>query len=282
MRALVSCHHHPLTFNDLDIYGENLNHCVMLFCVRIFREIAKQPEKRGLTIGNFDGVHRGHRSLLKALRDRVGETGALGALTFSTHPSYVLKHLPPSPQLCSKSHKIKLLQEAGVDVCFSIPFTEALAGLSYRDFLEEVRGVFSFDFLILGKGAAFGEKLEGDEGHIQALAREWKFEAIYLEKLEGRDGAISSARIRKALNEGALDLAAHMLGRPFSVLGELTSDGFLAFEGELCLPPEGSYPVMVRSEEGSYRAKALLNEGVAIADLPLPLHGEVEVLFDPL
>ncbi|NGX45684.1 MAG: Riboflavin biosynthesis protein RibF [Chlamydiae bacterium] len=245
--------------------------------MRLFKDFSTRPEKLGLTIGNFDGVHRGHHLLIDSLRARVKEQGVVGALTFSNHPSYVLNHLPPSPLLCSKLHKIRLLQEAGVDTCFSIAFTEALAALSYREFLARIREAFPFDFLILGKGAAFGKKQEGNQEQILKLADEWGFEAIYLEKLEG----ISSGLIRKTILEGALDVAAQMLGRPFSILGEL-KEGVLLFEEALCLPPKGSYPVVVRSEEGSYRAKALVDKSVSIGDLPQPLHGAVEILFDPL
>lgn len=245
--------------------------------MRLFKELALRHEKRGLTIGNFDGVHRGHRYLIDALRQRVGERGEVAVLTFSTHPSYVLKHLEPSPLLCSKSHKIRLLQEAGVDICFSLPFTEEFASRSYRDFLEQVRAVFPFDFLILGRGAAFGWKLEGTQQRIEELAREWGFEVIYLEKLE----EISSGRIRKALAEGALDLVTRLLGRPFSILGHL-EDGALKVEEKLCLPPSGKYPIVVRSEEGSCRGQALIDGQVLIQDLPFPLQGVVEAVFDPL
>ncbi len=250
--------------------------------MRVFREISLGAEKKGLTLGNFDGVHRGHHFLLSALRERVGEDGILGVLTFSTRPSYVLKHLPHSPLLCSKQHKIRLLQEAGVDLCFSIPFTEELAAVSYRDFLEKIRKVLPFDYLVLGKGAAFGKKQEGNQERILELAREWGFEAIYLEKAEGAGEVISSRGIRKALSEGALDLVASMLGRPFSILGELQEDGELVLEEGLCLPPHGSYPIILCSEKGSYRAKAQVEKGVFLCDLPFPVTGEVELLFDPL
>jgi len=245
--------------------------------MRLFRDFSKKPEKHGLTLGNFDGVHRGHHLLFNSLRERVGEQGTIGALTFSNHPSTVLRHLPPSPLLCSKSHKIRLLQEAGVDTCFSLVFTEALAALSYRDFLAQIREVFPFDFLILGKGAAFGKKQEGTQARILELASEWGFEAIYLDKIKD----ISSGETRKAILSGALDTAAHMLGRPFSILGELKEQTLL-FEEPLCLPPKGSYPVVLRAEEGSYRAKAHIDKTVTVEDLPRPLHGTVELLFDPL
>ena len=185
--------------------------------MRIVRSLDKLPY--ALTIGNFDGLHRGHQHLISALKKTGLQTAAL---TFSNHPSEVLKSEKPAPLLCTPEHKLRLLEQAGVDLVIFLPFTKELAAESYDHFLKNLKAHLCFTHLILGKGSALGNRQLGVQEKVEALGKTLGFYAEYIDKfLE-----VSSGAIRKALLAGDLAAAHLLLGRPLFDLHTGSSRNF--------------------------------------------------------
>ncbi len=202
---------------------------------------------RGLVIGSFDGVHLGHRHLLHRLKALQGGKGTQAVVTFSNHPSQVLKKQTPALSLCSLEQKVRLLEGAGVHLLFLLEFTPQLAAQSYETFLTQVHKAYPFQYLVIGKGDAFGKGREGTEERIMELGRQLPFKAEYVEKLKIDGETVSSGKIREFIQAGDFKKGAKFLGRPYSVYGPMKvegKNGVLNVKG-LCLPPEGTYPVMV-------------------------------------
>ena len=207
--------------------------------MRIVDTLEKLPY--ALTIGNFDGLHRGHQHLLSILKNSGLPTAVL---TFSNHPSDVLKNRAHSPLLCTQEHKIRLFGHAGIDLLIVLPFTVEFAQQSYTHFLKSLKEHLCFSQLILGKGAALGNRQEGTEEKVSALGKTLGFETHYIDKhLE-----ISSGAIRKAILQGDLETARLLLGRPFSLYAKPAPE----IDGSgLCLPPNGTYLVTIGEQAGT-------------------------------
>jgi len=173
------------------------------------------PTPLALTIGNFDGVHRGHQAILQKLRQKAGDSGTVAVITFSNHPSHVLPCKSPAPLILTPARKLHCLRSCGADLVYLLEFTPKLAQLAYDTFLKKVKEVYPFTFLALGEGATFGKKREGNKQALTELSKELDFTLEYLPKV-GEDGEIiSSGKIRALLEEGNFAKAKELLGHSF-------------------------------------------------------------------
>ncbi len=224
-----------------------------------------------VTIGMFDGLHRGHRHVIEhlcALAQRGG--GDAVVVTFDTHPRLVLEGTAPG-LLLSTEHRLLLLERLGVDAVVLLPFDEQMRQTTYetfvRDLLVDRIGVST---LLLGFDSNFGHSGQGTAGTVAPLANELGFEIVEAPPISLAGEPISSSRIREAIRVGDLATASDMLGRTPALYGVvIRGDGrgrTLGFptanidlEGEL-LPPAGVYQVvtMLRGE----RRAAVANIGV--------------------
>jgi riboflavin kinase/FMN adenylyltransferase len=209
---------------------------------------------RGLTIGNFDGVHLGHRALLNQLRTALPQGGQSVVYTFSNHPSHILSHLAPIPYICTLEHKLKLLHAAGVDATVLVPFSLELARTPFDRFLETLKETLDFSVLVLGTDARFGKNREGNPEKTRQLGKTLGFEVIYVPKYMRSDQVVSSALIRTRIAQGDLDQAAHYLGRPYSIYAEV-HHGAMSLKG-LCLPPTGIYRATLEAENQLFNVDA--------------------------
>lgn len=181
-----------------------------------------------LTIGNFDGMHRGHQAVLKRAQtfagtDRETESEVV-VLTFRNHPSEILRPENPTSLICSRLHRIHLLQQFGIQDIILLPFTRYLAQHSAESFIERVRGSIPFSHLILGYDATLGRNRQGDHQTMQSLGEMWGFHVDYVEEYRYEGKPVSSSRIREAINEGNLTLVEDLLGRPYSIYGKAIPD----------------------------------------------------------
>lgn len=234
-----------------------------------------------LTIGNFDGMHRGHHAVLRHAQSLVGQEGEVIVLTFSNHPSEVLKPQQPTKLLCTPAHKIQLLQEFGIKTIVHLPFTHYLAQHSARSFIEHIRQFIPFSHLVLGHDATLGRDRQGNRMVMQTLGMEWGFNVHYLEEYRYEGKPVSSTFIRKALQSGDFDQAEELLGRPYSIYtsvnigkGKGKQLGFptanLDVTG-LCLPPFGVYAVEVLYCYKQFQGIANLGIGPTIRDDTKPI-----------
>lgn len=172
------------------------------------------------TLGNFDGVHHGHRAVLTRLVD-VGRDRGLPAVavTFDPHPLAVL-YPERAPALLTPGHlRDDLLATTGIDGLLVVPFTRAFAAQTPEEF---VRSTFvdalAAKAVVVGRDTRFGVRNSGDVDTLRHLGDELGFEVVVLEDI-GEDVRYSSSAIRNALVAGDVAAAAHMLGRPHRVVG---------------------------------------------------------------
>ena len=207
--------------------------------------IPSLPGSTALSIGVFDGVHLGHQAILKQLKKH--QTSAV--LTFSNHPSTLLRPNHPVPMITTLDHRLKLLEDAGIDLCIALPFTQAFAAQSYEAFFQALQEALPFESLIVGGDARFGKERAGGPKELHALG----INATFLKKETYHKEEISSGRVRTLLQEGKLKKVKKMLGRPYSIVlpfdqSSVIRENEVQFKWatgtqKLCLLPSAVYAV---------------------------------------
>ncbi|MCC6211422.1 MAG: bifunctional riboflavin kinase/FAD synthetase [Burkholderiales bacterium] len=176
-----------------------------------------------LTIGNFDGVHRGHRAMLERVVAGAREHRLpCGVLTFEPHPREFFSAATAPSRLSRLREKLELIAEAGIDRTHVLRFGARLAAMPAERFVEDVlvKGM-GVRWLLVGGDFRFGAKRGGDFALLQAAGRRLGFETEAMaDVLEGPQ-RISSSGVRAALAEGKLEAAARLLGRPYSMSGRI-------------------------------------------------------------
>lgn len=176
-----------------------------------------------VTIGVFDGVHRGHQHLIKRLVTAARAADRLAvALTFFPHPDVVLRGLSGRYYLTTPDERAVLLGELGIDYVITLPFDEALRQIRAAAFVNMLREHLQLASLWIGADFAMGYKREGNVEFLRASGEQHGFdvEVVDLVNAEG-DGAISSTAIREALLEGDVERARAGLGRAYALSGEV-------------------------------------------------------------
>jgi riboflavin kinase/FMN adenylyltransferase len=226
-----------------------------------------------VTVGVFDGVHLGHLHLVNALKERAAAHGlASCVVTLHPDPVQVLRPDVRVAYVTSLEERIELLQAAGVDAVAPLTFTSEVAELSAADFVELLHGALGMRFLLMGPDHAFGRGREGTPARVAEIGSELGFEVETLpQPLEGTSGAVSSTAIRRALSEGEMELAARLLGRPYSLRGPVVrgnergrSIGFptanIAVTPDRALPAFGVY--VTRATVGGRSYPSATNIGI--------------------
>jgi riboflavin kinase/FMN adenylyltransferase len=192
--------------------------------VRRFDGVAAVPDGLGptvVTVGMFDGVHRGHRALLDRLAaEAAARDMPTAAVTFDRHPLAVLRPGSEPPLLTTLDRKVELLGEAGMAVVLVLEFTRELSEVPAEAFAAEVL----FDALaaravVVGENFRFGHKAAGDPALLNELGRPRGIEVVAVPLHAQGDQVVSSTRIRAELAEGDVAAAAASLGRPYAVEG---------------------------------------------------------------
>jgi len=220
-----------------------------------------------VTLGIFDGVHRGHKTLLSKLVRKAGESkGESVVITFSPHPRMVLgSGHSPLLLLTTMPEKIRLLEKEGIDHLVVLEFNEQFSRLSACDFVKEILvDKIGTKHLLLGYNHHFGSKGEGNFNTIVQCSELFDFIVEQVQGFQTEEGAISSSRIREALTEGRLDAANNMLGYHYSLDGKVVtgrqigrSIGFptaniKSEDDNKLIPADGVYAVEVLTEGEKY------------------------------
>ncbi len=177
------------------------------------------------TIGFFDGVHRGHRHLIKQVREIAAANGMESmVITFDRHPREVL-HSDFQPRLLSTfGEKKELLAQTGVDNCVVLPFDETMAALSARDFMSDVLcGQLGLKALITGYDNRFGHNRSEGFGDYVAYGREMGLDVRQGDVFVLNGVNVSSSVIRSFLQEGEVEMARRCLGYPYTLSGHVVS-----------------------------------------------------------
>jgi riboflavin kinase/FMN adenylyltransferase len=173
-----------------------------------------------LAIGIFDGVHQGHVALIHAVTDRAGTPVVL---TFEPHPAEVLGVGAAPRQISSREHKQAILGRLGIEYLLSVEFNHRRAAQKAEDFVREIADSCQLGCVAVGRGFRFGQGREGDVDLLAGLGDELGFEVCGIEPVCDDEGeVISSTRIRSSLKVGDVGLAGELLGRPYSLVGEVS------------------------------------------------------------
>lgn len=228
-----------------------------------------------VTIGAYDGVHLGHRKVLQLVRDLADARGLDAALvTFDKHPAQVVRPESAPPLLTSLEQKLELLTEVGLlDVVCVLHFDEDRSHETAEEFVEEVLvGLLRARLVVVGADFHFGHKRGGNVALLEQMGTDLGFEVIGLGLVAPDDEAdhepYSSTRVRGALANGDVAVAATLLGRPHEVRGTVMHGdergrelGFptanVAVPDEICLPADGIYAGEYRTPDGVWRPAAI-------------------------
>ena len=176
-----------------------------------------------VAIGNFDGVHRGHRAVIGAALSRAQALGRkAAALTFSPHPRLFLRPQDSLFQLSSPRDRFRLLAATGLDGAIVMTFDAQLAATSAEDFIERILvGRFGIGGAAIGFDFHFGQNRAGSPDYLARVGKRLKFSVDIVPPLEDEGRPVSSGAVREALGAGKVVEAAELLGAPWFVSGEV-------------------------------------------------------------
>lgn len=242
--------------------------------------LKKQGQPSVVCVGVFDGVHIGHRKIIKELVNQARLLKANSAVvTFQPHPAKVLKGTTAVAMLASLKHRLRLLEELGVELCLIINFSKDIAGLSATEFIQRfLINKLNMEMLIVGEKFSFGRERMHSPARLKKIAEELEFKLRIVKPVRYHSRIISSSLIRHLIEKGGLKVAAELLGRPVSILGTVVRGkqrgrivGFKTANIDPhheAIPPSGVYAAYSRLGINIY--KSILNIGTR------PTFGEKE------
>jgi riboflavin kinase/FMN adenylyltransferase len=214
-----------------------------------------------LTIGNFDGVHRGHLRLFNKVKERATAIqGQSAVMTFEPHPLKVVGSGNGPPLITTTEEKLQLIRNAGIDFILCIPFTSSFAAISAEDFVEKILvEKIGIREIVVGYDYTFGHKRMGNISFLQEMGGRLRFRVHVLEPVYIGSALVSSTFIRQLIREGDLPQARKFLGRSYKISGMVVSGrnrggrllGFPTANlkpSEELIPKEGVYAVSVEVE----------------------------------
>ena len=187
-----------------------------------------QAKACALTIGNFDGVHRGHQAMLALLQNEARHRNVDSCvMTFEPHPRDYFAEVYKQPDLApariaTLRDKLNELAACGVQQCIVLPFNEKFAGQSPQDFIHNVlvQGL-GVKYVLVGDDFRFGAKRLGDYAMLDAAGTELGFDVARMNSYEVKGLRVSSSAVREALARGAMDEVTQLLGRPYAISGHV-------------------------------------------------------------
>ena len=205
--------------------------------MQIFRGIhhPKLAPACAVTIGNFDGVHRGHQAMLALLRNEARHRALPSCvMTFEPHPRDFFAQRLGKPEMApqriaSLRDKLAELEACGIDQCVVMPFNAWLSGLSPDDFVQQVlvQGLGT-RYILVGDDFCYGAKRAGDYASLSRSGQQLSFEVARMNSYEVADPSqahasvrVSSSAVREALAQGRMGDAAQLLGRPYAISGHV-------------------------------------------------------------
>jgi riboflavin kinase/FMN adenylyltransferase len=180
------------------------------------------------SIGNYDGVHRGHRAILDRVVERARHEGSPSLLvTFSPHPVYVVAPDRAPKLLQTREQNLESLRDTGLTDVLILDFDEDLAALTGEDFFTRMLGDrVKLSAVLVGENFRFGRGREGDLDLLREIGSRQGFEVLGVAPVQNEGRVVSSSAIRKQIAEGDVASAHTMLGRPYEIAGEvLQGDG---------------------------------------------------------
>ena len=219
-----------------------------------------------VTIGNFDGVHKGHQALFTKLKDRAKELkGTSLVITFEPHPIKVMSPEKLKPLITVLEQKKELVITQGIDLLLLIKFTMKFSGIAARDFVKDILvDKIRIKEIIVGYDYAFGHNREGNIQLLREMGKEFDFTVTQVEPVYAGNTLVSSTSIRNLILEGKISEANRLLGRDYQLMGEVVEGrrrgkpllGYSTANLKLpegLIPREGVYIVTVELEGRLYQ-----------------------------
>jgi riboflavin kinase/FMN adenylyltransferase len=237
-----------------------------------------------LSVGVFDGVHRGHLSLVETLLRRAQQRGLLGGIvTFSPHPQSVLHPTERTPLLASLEERVRLLHEAGVRLVVPLTFTRALSEYRPEQFVGLLAQYLKMSGLMLGPDFSLGKDRAGTMRTLEELGPRMGFDVEEVPPFTIDGEVVSSTAIRQALADGDIPTATRLLGRNFGVTAAVVSTsrrgeslGFptanLDVDTDRALPRNGVYATIAYLHGGRYASVTNIGHR--------PTFGETELILE--
>jgi riboflavin kinase/FMN adenylyltransferase len=224
----------------------------------VLQSVDALPEGRGLvvTVGVFDGVHRGHDAVLRTtVRAATERRASPTVITFDPHPAAVLRGSPPL-LLTDPAEKLERIAAAGIELIVVQRFDLEFSRQTAEEFCDRIRHGRDLRAMVMSAESAFGHDREGTIARVRRLGADEGFDVVEVPELGSGDSRVSSGRIRSLIEAGRLAAAARLLGRRYAVVGTVVHGdkrgrtlGYptanLAFDDPVCLPPDGVYAVDV-------------------------------------
>lgn len=230
--------------------------------MKTYRSLDDIPynDRTVLTIGTFDGIHRGHRAIVDAMARKAAEIGGRTVvLTFHPHPQEVLrKHGDSVPLLSTIDERAQELEKLGVNVLLVLEFTPEVAATPWQEFCDALLSKVGIAHIIVGHDHAFGKGREGTVAALTIYGKDHGFGITEIGPLRSDEESISSTKIRRALLSGDLERANDYLGRHYSIEGRVVrGDGrgrtigiptanIQPLDPTKLIPANGVYCVMMR------------------------------------
>jgi riboflavin kinase / FMN adenylyltransferase len=194
--------------------------------MNVYHSLAETPENFGpsaLTIGNFDGVHLGHRRILRRVVGTARENGwKASVLTFNPHPTQIVAPDRAPRLLTTPARRTQLMEEEGVDQILILPFTPELARLTPEEFVRQLLVErLQARAILVGENFRFGHRQSGNTAVLAELGRQFGFRTEIIQAVKCRGRIASSTGIRQALEGGRVALAARLLQHPYGLEGEI-------------------------------------------------------------
>lgn len=248
----------------------------------VFRDIKNLPAFKNavLTVGTFDGVHKGHRVIINEVVDHARQVNGESVLvTFDPHPRKLLFPHQPLGIITPLEEKETLLHTAGISHIMVVPFTREFANLSAREYIEQfLVGLFHPHSIVIGYDHHFGHDRLGNIHMLKQYAPVYNYELIEIPEQLIDEAAVSSTRIRKAINDGRVADAAQMLGRNYSLKGTVVhgnklgrtigypTANILPADNEQIIPANGIYAIQVIHDDATYGAMMSIGFNPTVTD----------------
>lgn len=192
----------------------------VIYDLKTLKKPLKSPV---LTIGNFDGVHRGHLALFEKVKERARAIGGESAvMTFDPHPIKVMKPENGPPLITPTRQKLDLMWKAGIDVILCLTFTREFAAVTAQDFVRDILlKIIGVRELVVGYDYSFGHRRQGTIDLLRDLGESLGFMVHVVEPVHINDKLVSSTSVRRLVQEGNLEEASLFLGRDYQITGKV-------------------------------------------------------------
>lgn len=244
---------------------------------RVWWKLGDVPADFGpsaLTIGNFDGVHAGHRVLMRRAAEIGRENGwKASVLTFQPHPAKVVAPSRAPKLITSFERRVELMEQEGIEQVLVLPFTADVAKWTPEEFVSELLVKrLAVRAVVVGEDFRFGHKQAGDSKVLEEFGRRFGFREVLIPPVEVRGERASSSLVREAVNAGNLAHAARLLCKPFALEGPVVAGQGIGSKQTVptlniepdseVLPLDGVYVTRARDLDRDRRWESITNVGM--------------------